>query len=98
MKLAQAGSAAAAPVIRLPMVRFSSKPTQTPQASRGMNPTNQASLYSSVVPVFPPAGARKSILPRAGQPVPWSITERRRSTIPAAVFSSRTSREAGWCS
>jgi hypothetical protein len=33
-----------------------SNPTQTPAARREENPTNQASRYSSVVPVFPATG------------------------------------------
>ena len=32
------------------------KPTQTAVARRGVKPTNQASMFLSVVPVLPPAG------------------------------------------
>ena len=32
------------------------KPTHVEVASRGEKPTNQASLFSSVVPVLPPTG------------------------------------------
>ena len=48
-----AGRAASAPVSFGPSVFFSSKPTQTPQVIEGEKPTNQASVKSLVVPVFP---------------------------------------------
>jgi len=42
------------PPVTFNMGRLSSYPIQIPVTSPGTKPTNQASLYSEVVPVFPP--------------------------------------------
>ena len=67
---------------RLPPVTLfigvsSSLPTQTPTTSRSVKPTNQASLWFWLVPVFPAAN-----VPRlASRPVPRSTTSRSRPTM-----------------
>ena len=58
MKSAQIGSAYRAPYPSGPIVAGLSKPTHTPATSVDENPTNHASLKSSVVPVLPAAGKR----------------------------------------
>src|SRR6266576_1326550 len=60
---------------------LSSLPTQTPTTMSEVKPTNQASRYSSVVPVLP-ADRRAS---RAARPVP-SLTTASSSCIIAAQF------------
>ena len=62
------------------MVSGWSRPTHTPTTMDEVNPTNQASLNSSVVPVFPPAGNRTPH-ERAAAPVPRSITSSSIDTI-----------------
>ncbi len=71
MKLIHMGSARRAPVSTGPSERFTSYPIQTPATRVGENPTNQTSVESELVPVFPASG-RSRILART--PVPRSIT------------------------
>ena len=73
MKSTQMGRATLAPSAPLKMVFLASRPTQTPQAMRVEKPTNQASVWSSVVPVLPATG-QPSSLDRAPVPrwaTPW---------------------------
>ena len=69
MKSIQMGSATRAPSSRLPIVFFSSCPTQTPSVMCGSNPTNQASVKSSTVPVLPPTGQFSCRARRARPPL-----------------------------
>src|SRR5439155_962494 len=88
MKSIQIGSAATAPCSRLPSDFFSSLPTHTPTVISGSNPTNQASVFSSTVPVFPAIG--QSIVAAAAA-VPRCSTPRRRFVITNAVSVRITS-------
>ena len=78
MKSTKIGAAALDPVSFSPRVRGLSKPTKTPTARSGENPTNQASKLSLVVPVLPASG-RLSALAR--QPVPRCTTPSSSATI-----------------
>src|SRR3954465_10007586 len=63
-------------------------PIHTAAVYCGVNPTNQASALSSVVPVFPAAGRGK--LPSVFDAVPLRIGPFNISTSVRATFGSRT--------
>ena len=69
MKSAQMGNATRAASASRAMVAGWSKPTHTPATIDVEKPTNQASLKSLVVPVFPPTG-KPTPSDRTGEPVP----------------------------
>ena len=71
MKSRKMGAATEEPVSPTPRVLGASKPTNTPTARSGENPTNQVSRLSLVVPVFPASGFPTA---RIRRPVPRSTT------------------------
>ena len=75
IKLVQIGKAATPPYSRRPRVRGWSNPTQVIATSFPLNPANQASLASLVVPVLPPRSSRPIL--SAARPVPCWITSRK---------------------
>ena len=89
MKLAQIGNANRAPNPSRAMVFGWSNPTHTPATRDEENPTNHASLKSSVVPVFPPEGNRMP-QPREADAVPRSMTSSSIETIWNAVSGEIT--------
>ncbi len=75
-KSIQMGRAATAPDWRSPRVILASFPIQTPAHNVGENPMNQASVYMSVVPVFPASGQPSVDAAGAVPPsliTPWSM-------------------------
>ena len=59
MKFIHTGRAALLPYSFLPRETFVSYPIHTPVVYPGLNPMNQASVESSVVPVFPARSLRR---------------------------------------
>ena len=87
MTVAQTGAASRPPLAPGMIDRGLSNPSQTPAARSGVSPTNQTSLPSFVVPVFPAAGSQNppSRIGRAGAGVHHFLEERERQEGHARV-------------
>jgi len=92
MNSIQIGNAARAPVSFAPRDFFSSYPTHTPAVNDGEKPTNQASVKSLVVPVFPASGSLSFV---AAIPVPCCTTSSSIEVIRRAVRALITSFTSG---
>jgi hypothetical protein len=92
MKSIHTGSAVTPPVSFLPNIFFSSKPIHTPQVMEGEKPTNQASVKSLVVPVFPANGCFRDL---ARVAVPDCTTPCNSMVMMRAVRALTTSRTSG---
>ena len=92
MNSIQMGKAASPPDSLGPKVFFSSKPSHTPQVMEGEKPTNQASVKSLVVPVFPATGC---LSVSAAVAVPIFTTPSSSETMVRAVCTEITSFTSG---
>ena len=97
MKSTNMGQAVLPPVSPSPSDVMLSYPTQTPHSTSGVYPTNQVSLLSSLVPVFPATGLESAL---ARQPVPAWTTSLSMLVMMKAVCAemTRVSCRGAWSS